>query len=292
MISRLKEIFLELNTGTKRSVNIEKCQDSYAFKNTKEYGVYLKYDGEVFIDEKFNSIKLYSASVEERNVLILSCNNFNLMSTFLNIVYDFINIDNRSGILRNPYIWFENWKEIIGNYKKDLMVYDIIGELKCFILLHSKYGKVAWSAIHMGTHDLESNGMAFEVKTTVNKTINQITISSSQQLSCDNSNELYLLFVKVEKSENGYSIDDLMNEIKSLGVDTLQMEEYLNERGYSEGKKERYCKYIVRNIFKYFIDDTFPKITEKQFKYEKIPDGIVSINYVVDLSNINYEDIL
>lgn len=292
MINRLKEIFLELNTGTKRSVNIEQCQDSYAFKNTKEYGVYLKYDGEVLIDEKFNSIKLYSASVEERNVLILSCNNFNLMGTFLNIAYDFINIDNRSDILKNPYVWFERWKETIGNYKKELMVYDIIGELKCFILLHSEYGEATWSAMHMGTHDLESNGMAFEVKTTINKSMNQITISSSKQLSSDDGNELYLLFAKVEKSENGYSIDDLMNEIRKLGIDTSSMEEYLNEKGYSEGKKERYSKYIVRNIFKYCIDETFPKITENQFKNDKIPNGIVSINYVVDLTNIDYEIIL
>ena len=292
MINRLKEIFLELNNGTKRRINIEQCHDAYAFKNTREFGVYLKYYGNVLINEKFNSIKLYSASVETKNVLILSCNNFNLVGTFLNIAYDFINIDNRIEILKNPYVWFEKWKEAIGNYKKNLMVYDIIGELKCFTLLYSKYGEVTWSASHMGTHDLESNGMAYEVKTTINKSTTQINISSLRQLNSDGDNELYLLFVKVEKSENGYSIDDLMNEIKGLGIETSSFEEYLNEKGYSEGKKERYSKYIVRNIFKYFIDETFPKITEKQFKDDKIPKGIVSINYIVDLANIDYEVIL
>ena len=292
MTNRLKEIFLELNMGTKRSINIKQCNDSYAFRNTKEYGVYLKYDGEVLIDEKFNSIRLYTASVEERNVLILSCNKFNLMSTFQNIAYDFIDIDNRSDILKNPYIWFERWKETIGNYKKELMAYDIIGELKCFILLYLKYGKVTWSAMHMGTHDLESDGKSFEVKTTIKKAANEITISSSKQLSNDNNNELYLLFVKVEESENGYSIDSLMNEIRKLDIDTSLMEEYLNEKGYSEGKKERYSKYIVRNIFKYHIDESFPKITEKQFKEDKIPNGIVSINYMVDLANLDYEILL
>ncbi len=292
MINRLKEIFLELIDGNKRSIHIRQCKDSYAFKSTKEYGVYLQYDGGILIDEKFNSIKLYSASVEGKNVLILSCNNFKLMNTFLSIAFDFINIDNRVDILHNPYNWFERWKETIGNYNKELMVYDVIGELECFVQLYLNYGQVTWSAMHFGTHDLEANGMAYEVKTTLNKSANQITISSAKQLDSDNNNNLFLLFTRVEKSENGHSIDDLMKIIKQLGVDTSQMEEYLNEKGYSEGKKERYIKYIVRNIFKYSIDDTFPKITEKQFKNNKIPDGIISMNYVVDLANINYEVIL
>lgn len=292
MVNKLKEIFLELEDDKKRSVNIGDKIIAHAFKNKFEYGVFIEYDGKVQVDEKFNSIRLYTASVKDENVLLLSCKETESMSVFIHMAYDFIVFSNREIILKNPFLWFEKWKNAIGNYKKDLMVYDIIGELKSYICLCEKYKDVIWSSMHLGTHDLEAGGAAYEVKTTVNKTINQISISSANQLVPDDDNPLYILYVKVEKSENGYSIDDLVEEMKHKGIFDIGMEDYLEQKGYNIGKKERQEKYIVRNIFKYAVDENFPKITSNKFVGGKLPSGIVSISYIVDLSNLEFEVVL
>ena len=292
MVNKLKEIFLELESDKKRSVNIGDKIIAHAFKNKFEYGVFIEYDGKVQVDEKFNSIRLYTASVKDENVLLLSCKDTESMSVFIHMAYDFIVFSNREIILKNPFLWFEKWKNAIGNYKKDLMVYDIIGELKSYICLCEKYKDVIWSSMHLGTHDLEAGGAAYEVKTTVNKTINQISISSANQLVPDDDNPLYILYVKVEKSENGYSIDDLVEEMKHKGIFDIGMEDYLEQKGYNIGKKERQEKYIVRNIFKYAVDENFPKITSNKFVGGKLPSGIVSISYIVDLSNLEFEVVL
>lgn len=292
MVNKLKEIFLELEADKKRIVNIGDKIIAHAFKNKFEYGVFIEYDGKVQVDEKFNSIRLYTASVKDENVLLLSCKDTESMSVFIHMAYDFIVFSNREIILKNPFLWFEKWKNAIGNYKKDLMVYDIIGELKSYICLCEKYKDVIWSSMHLGTHDLEAGGAAYEVKTTVNKTINQISISSANQLVPDDDNPLYILYVKVEKSENGYSIDDLVEEMKHKGIFDIGMEDYLEQKGYNIGKKERQEKYIVRNIFKYAVDENFPKITSNKFVGGKLPSGIVSISYIVDLSNLEFEVVL
>ena len=292
MINKLKEIFLELDIDKKRSINIDDVSIAYAFKNKFEYGVYIEYEGQVQVDEKFSSIRLYTASVKDENVLLLSCKDIESLSVFIHMAYDFILFDNRDIILKNPFSWFEKWKNAIGNHKKNLMVYDIIGELKSYICLCKQHKNVKWSSMHLGTHDLEADNIAYEVKTTINKTVNQIHISSVNQLMKDGDKSLYILYVKVEKSENGYSINDLIQEMKKDSIFDVCMEEYLEQKGYNIGKKERDEKYIVRNIFKYAVDDKFPRITSDQFKDEKVPNGVVSLSYIIDLSNLDYEVLL
>lgn len=294
MINKIKEVFAAIMPNTKRAVSINNKNTFYVFQENNTYGVFVTYNGYENIDEKFASIRLYTGNVDGKNVLLLSCNNKLLRDNFACIAADFLLCDENLELVvtNNPYRWFNKWKEAIGNYKKDLMVYDVIGEMKCILELNKIGLKPKWSSLNLGTHDIECVDGAYEVKSTINKTQQVVHISSSIQLTNDNGSDLYLLFCRIEKSELGYSIADLIKELINIGLDERTVNEYLSQKGYSIGKQETYEKYIVREIQKYAVDDAFPKIVPQSFKDGKIPKGIVSIEYSVDLANLNYQKIL
>ena len=50
-------------------------------------------------------------------------------------------------------------------------------------------------------------------------------------------------------------------------------------------------KYRILEARLYNIDENFPKITLKSLKNEKLPKGIIKIEYIVELDDIEYESI-
>jgi hypothetical protein len=172
------------------------------------------------------------------------------------------------------------------------MIYDVIAEMKCLLELHKKGLSPKWSATNLGTHDIESSNGAYEVKSTINKTDMIIHISSISQLSNTNNYDLYILFCRVELSELGYCIDDLYNELIKVGYNKKELIKYLDQKGYSVGKNERYTKYVVREVLKFEVNDSFPKVTAESFKDNKLPLGIDAFTYSVDLHNLKSEKIL
>jgi len=300
MINEIKEAFKFLDKG--KRILLTKGGEVYptwAFKENNEYGVFIPYQDGSDVYASFSSMKVKSGMVPLdgtlKKVLMLTSNNLAYSNEFATIVLDFIELGkdnyNRLSILENPYVWIEKWKELVGNTKRNLTVYDVLGELKTLLYLQKNKKKPYWYAADKGTHDIETETSSYEVKSTINKTNLHITISSPHQLVTNSNKELYLSFCRFEKSEHGETINDLVRELEEMGFDKNTLSEHLIELGYHKGRKERKTKFKLLDMYIYKVDDYFPKLTTNQFVGNQLPKGVIHYTYTIDLSNLPYERI-
>jgi hypothetical protein len=97
---------------------------------------------------------------------------------------------------------------------------------------------------------------------------------------------LKLIFVRLEKSQIGYSINDVIEslKLKNFDINNLNRLEKIGTSSINE-------KYRILEARLYNIDDKFPKITLSTLKNNELPKGIIKIEYIVDLDDIDYETI-
>ena len=186
--------------------------------------------------------------------------------------------------MTDPYTWFEKWKKLVGNYAKDLMVYDVIGELKTFIILADAGKHPIWSSETLSCHDIEANDGTYEVKTTLSHSGSSVHISSLEQMQLEGDVPLYLVLVRVQESSNGDTIKSLRDEAVSKGyIYANEIDEYLLKKGYSPLKFEYKKGYQIYRISSFVVDDEFPSLSLNDFIDGKLPTGVESVSYMIDL---------
>lgn len=258
------------------------------------YGVGILWNSENEVSEKFTNCKLKTRTLNvegnPERYLILSCTLESLRYEFAALCMEFLEPgeegNNRKEILNNPADWWTRWKSLLGNTNFDRKPYSVIAEMEVLIHLLETGEDVAWSGPQGGSHDIEGRNMSFEVKSTTSKYDSSIMISSQFQLKHDKPLDLY--FCRMEKSLLGHSISDLATKLHQLNYDPNQLEAELSKLGFEEGSSGREEKFKLIEKRKYSIDDSFPVITEKSFKDDKIPKEITKITYTVDLNAISH----
>ncbi len=261
------------------------------------YGVFFEYDGPP-VSENFSGAVLCDDLLQVENegyirVLKLSASNRNLRNEFALICEDFVspgvNGEKRKQVKRDPVAWWKRWRDLLGNAQSSKLVYDIVAELSAVLKLCEENKNPYWSAARLNSHDIELTNAAYEVKSTLKKGVTQVHISSQFQLSSEKP--LYLIFTRLEKSEHGISVDDMLGKISLYQPEMIpEYNDYLERIGLRLGNHMRMEKYVVLERRKFFINDEFPKITEKIFKSEKIPKNIVHIEYDVSLEGVQFEN--
>ena len=139
---------------------------------------------------------------------------------------------------------------------------------------------------NLASHDIELPQYSIEVKTTTEKYNAEIHVNSQYQLENNTDMPLKLIFVRLEKSQIGYSINDVIKslKLKNYDVNSLSRLEKIGTSSINE-------KYRILEARLYNIDDKFPKITLNSLKNNELPKGIIKIEYIVDLDDIDYETI-
>lgn len=272
------------------------CQ-FWVFNDGKEFGVFFEYEGED-IFEKFSGTELKSDVRRIENtgsirVIMLTSRIYALRNEFSFICEDFVDPgekgEKRKDILEQPATWWERWKILMGNSQHNKMVYDVIGELMAVLKLCELGKDPFWSAIELSSHDIESGGESFEVKSTLNKSLSQIHISSQFQLMSEKP--LYLIFTRLEKSLEGQCVNDLIKKIKIYQPEkSILYNAYLCENGFEEGNHARKEKYKILERRKLLVDDTFPRITEKLFIDGKMPAEVTHLEYDVNIDGLKFEN--
>lgn len=295
MVNKIRNLFSSLGDNKLNNLNLSSEKyNGYVYKNSDEYGVCFEISESINIQEKFNMVLLKTHVLQIKNkkinMLMMGCKNMNYKNEFAVICSDFLklgeNNEYREAILKNPYLWFEKWKNLVGNRKANLTVYDILGELFTLLYLYEKGEKPIWNSMNMGTHDIEAGSKSYEVKSTIKKMSKEIIINSPHQLEHDNGKELFLSYCQFEKSELGNSIEDLKPKLIGCGMIPEELDSYLQENGYMPGKSEYKEKYLIREMLLYKVDEQFPKLTFENFIDGKLPKGILYYSYTVDLSGI------
>lgn len=277
------------------SKEIEDYSDCYAINSNGYKGIAIKTTNDLQINESFNKVKIINCilnvSSEKFNAILLYTNEQNMSYHYGMLCVDFLN--KKDLITTNPMKWFEEWKDLLGNYRKEQMVYDVIGEMKVLLHFQKENHNPKWDSINLGTYDISSTEAFYEVKTTTSKSNENIVIHSQFQLNVQAlKNPLYIALCKVEENSDGDSIESLYNQLIESGYNRDELDVYLDKKGFGIGKVSRYSKYLVHEIKLYLVDNKFPKITNENFKDNKIPNGIVNYQYTVSLDGLEYVKLL
>lgn len=278
--------------------DIRNLPDGYPaqiFLEGNEFGVSIFTSNSADIDESFSEIRIKSSSCSRNGVpgtrISLISDYRQGIDVFSIVCADFVspgeNGEKREALLEDPLSWWEKWKKSIGNRNVDCQPYDVLGEVLSYLHLRESDPGMKWEGCSFSVVDIIGTNSDYEVKSTVDRTKLEITVSSKFQLE-KRENPLYLVYCIFERSESGLSLEDVLNSVSS--EDRAMLLENIRKRGQS-GTQALTTKYRLVEMRVYPVDEKFPKITSESFKDNKIPAGIKSIQYVTDLSGLSYERI-
>lgn len=269
--------------------------DAYAINVDGYKGVAIETKEEVRISEKFFNVEISNARMTfkgKKCYALVLITRIEMTPQFSLLCNDFLAVSKRNDLMTNPFVWFNSWKQLLGTSNKNKMIYDVIGELYMLNHLQESGESPKWMSTEEGTFDIETKNALYEVKTTTNKSESLITIHNQFQLDIEKlKTDLYIAFVRVQKSEAGVSIDDLYALLVKNGYNKKELDKYLEEMGYYEGKQERYEQYLIFESRLYLVNDNFPKITASSFKDNVIPSGVIKYEYTVSLDGLEYKTI-
>lgn len=297
LLGTIRQHFANLQEGKVVEITDKNAKDSWVVKINGSNGVAIKVDKDIVVNEKFANMRFYShdylIAEEETRLLLITSNIPHLRNEFAKICRDFIELgpknENRELLTTEPLKWWEHMKELIGNANRNTPVHNIIAEMLCFNYLLSLKESVEWNGPFGSTIDLVTNSGYFEVKSTTAHHESIIHINGQFQLDTDKPQQI--LFCRMEKSIEGYSIDNLVSILQQRGINREYIEERLELLGLPEGNSLRKVSYRVLECSSYKIDENFPKITPNSFKDNQIPKHIVQINYSIDLSGLEKSNI-
>lgn len=270
-----------------------KINNFYIIKDNGWYGIGIDINldkTEYF--EKFENVRLITKIKyflnENHKLLELITNKVDLIEEFSLVCFDFINkFDNEKvneDIIEKANKWWNEWKKLLGNVLKSERDYDFLGELLALNYVLNEDSNAKYS--NLASHDIELPQYSIEVKSTTEKYNAEIHVNSQYQLENNTERPLKLIFIRLEKSQIGYSIKDVIESLKTKNYDINSFTRIENIGTSSINEK-----YRILEARLYKIDDKFPKITLKSLKNDELPKGIVKIEYIVDLDDIDYESI-
>ena len=82
-----------------------------------------------------------------------------------------------------------------------------------------------------------------------------------------------------------------MDDLKSMGYNVAAINELLEKKGFGIGKSVRKKQFILHSMYRYVVDDSFPKVIEQSFVGGTLPPGILDVSYTVDLNGLVAENL-
>lgn len=295
LLEEIRDGFAAMRScGVMRINNLPDEYPAYIIRIADGYGVAISVEMSMEVAEKFNSCKFRTGLLSINGT---SSNHLMLISAFDEYRYEFAsfcaellspgkNGKDRKALLEAPLDWWIKWKGLIGNGIKDRAPYAVIAEL-CVLEAQLLIDPSArWTATISGSHDIECDSKSCEVKSTVQRYGAEVSFTGQHQLV--HNKPLFLYFLRMEKSLEGFSVNDMKKKLIQAGYDSGQLEIELQRQGFDPGASVRDEKYKILEKRKYVVDDSFPCITKESFKDNKMPFGITRIVYTVDLDALSY----
>lgn len=309
MVEKIRRKFANLSTGY--AIPLEEPHDgfpSWAIKFKDAYAVAIEIDEDIKINETFSNVAYYTdyyvIDGNNKHLLILSSNEMKLRNEFAGVCALFLergeNNSKRKELQKDPLVWWLKWKELIGNKSVDLTVHGILGELIALYWMKTQIDNNItaknWTGPDGKSTDITTEKKRIEVKTTLIKYNNIVTISGQFQL--DRNANMSLVFIKLEEmdglinsSSNVVSVDKMIEILSNLGLEKSELNKKVEKMGLKENSMDRKRSYRLLNMVEYPIDNKFPIITLDSIKDEIKKDRILQLTYKVDLAGLDNEQI-
>lgn len=274
---------------------------AWTVKTHSLYGVAVPCDNETKVNESFASAKIQNMIIRDetdnkQTVLALLSSSEGTKQAFAALCKEFIDPGeggtNRTELLKDPLSWWKEWKELLGNKNIDKRIYDTLGELVVFKYALGQNEEPVWGGPDGATYDIETDSRFIEVKSSINKSHREATISSQFQLF-PREKPLSLVLCRFEPMvKTGISIDGILEDIRKIGYNVSILNSKLEALGFEKEMSSRRKKFILHEMLLYKIDDSFPRITPESFAGGVMPEGITKITYTVDLSGLESKSLI
>ncbi|MCL4876219.1 MAG: PD-(D/E)XK motif protein [Anaerolineae bacterium] len=143
-----------------------------------------------------------------------------------------------------------------------------------------------WVGPHGARHDFYNGKTALEVKTTTQRVGRVITIHGHEQLEKPPEGNLYLAVLRLEQlPAGGETAAELIENLVELGCDRLAILSTLAKQNMTWESIAQCSDIHLRAVENriYPIDQDFPRITSASFKGDAVPNGILALEYQIDL---------
>ncbi|PVD53591.1 PD-(D/E)XK motif protein [Terrimonas sp.] len=236
---------------------------------------------------------------QEKRILIFKLTNNQHRDIFSVLCEDLIaNIateTNERQLVKTLLNRFEKWKSLFTKIASEGLSPEeqrgLFGELyflRKFMQHNNNYSAVlnTWVGPASEVRDFQMGNWALEVKTTHGNNHQKIQISSERQLDITHLEKLYIYHVSLEKvQESGETLNQIVSSISNLlSHDAIALNRFrskLYEAGYFEQHIGLYdtTGYFIRQATFYSVEDTFPRIQEKELR-----SGVGDVEYSIILS--------
>lgn len=306
LAAQIRKKFANLLTEHALPIDDENTEfPSWAIKFKNSYAVAIEVDEKIKINESFSNVSYYTdyftIEGDRKHLLILSSSENKLRNEFAGVCAIFLekgegNIK-RKNIIDNPIEWWKKWKDLIGNKSIDSTVHGVLGEL---IILYwvRKYidNNIScnnWTGPNGKSIDIETPNKQIEVKSTLIKYNNIVTISGQYQLS--DKYDMSLVLVKLEEVnthiKNVISIDIMLEKLEKLGLNKEELNQKVVRMGFQENSLARKKTFRILEIIEYPITEKFPIISPSTLKDNIDKDRILQITYKIELSGLENREI-
>ncbi|GAB4281125.1 MAG: hypothetical protein Kow0080_34540 [Candidatus Promineifilaceae bacterium] len=251
------------------------------------------------IDTKSSGIHILSNewldANETKRYVDVVCLKPHLNSLFDMVILDILNIypDHPEQPDKVCQSVLNRWRELLSKEKGKLpdktALLGIWGELKLLLRLTTYNQKAvnAWLGPFSSRYDFFIGSVAIEVKSSMQRKGQMITVHGHDQLEKPGNGELYLALIKVEETPSqGENISELVSQLLAAGCNRLKLMQALNNSGLSAEliPESDDIRFNLTACYLYCVDDKFPKITSASFENGRLPNGIIDIVYKIDLS--------
>ncbi|MDZ5435399.1 PD-(D/E)XK motif protein [Pseudomonas fluorescens] len=180
-------------------------------------------------------------------------------------------------LLVNPHIESAKYEVVLG----------LLGELILLEHLLKKNSEAweSWRGPLLDRHDFRSEKNAIEVKVSGRKSINNVNISSLEQLMEPEGGLLYLYHLVLEETNIGINVSSQVQKIYDLSSSASDIRTRLENIGCIDPEAEAWNKHSfnIESITLYQVNRNFPRLTLETFDDNRPPPGVNNIQYAIDL---------
>lgn len=269
---------------------------AWVFREDDSYGVAIPVPEQVCVSERFAGARLVTVdrmiSGARRRVLRLESSCYSLRNEFAVVCAQMVDPGPggaaRDALITDPRGWWQNWRQLLGNAVVDVTAYSVLGEMLAVEHLLRLGVKPEWKGPAGGSVDIEAPSAWYEVKSTLTRYDMRVHIAGQFQLAAPADRKLFLVHQRFEPSREGVSVDAVAGRLAALGADRHRLEGLLETCSLEPGSSARTDTYKLLDSRRFTVDAAFPRITPDSFTAGALPQGIVKLDYLVDLSGLSH----
>ena len=146
----------------------------------------------------------------------------------------------------------------------------------------------SWQGPTEARHDFTVGDISLEVKASLARTGRFVVIHGHEQLESMSGGRLYLASMKLERVEKaGENLSDLVVAITNAGGDQAVLLPLLARAGFTTYTIDlcRDIRFVVKENRIYPVEESFPRIVSDSFVQGRLPNGVLKLDYTIDLTN-------